>query len=77
MNGERRPHDRRALFLGLRTRRQVAVFMSLFLLVQTVLEYLIARVMTANVPALLAINLTEAAAIMYYFQHVYRLWQED
>ncbi len=77
MNDEREAHRRRPLFLGLRTHRQVAVFMALFLLALTVLEYLVGQVMTVNVPVLLAINLAEAAAIMYYFQHVYRLWRED
>ncbi|HXG42264.1 MAG TPA: hypothetical protein VNL95_06010 [Dehalococcoidia bacterium] len=76
MSSEGERHRRR-LFLGLQGPRQVARFMLAFLLAQTVAEYAIAQAMAANVPLLLLINVLEAAAIVYYFQHVYRLWRED
>jgi hypothetical protein len=77
MSEERHEGQQRPLFLGLKSPRQVAVFMAAFLSAQTVVEYLIGQFLTANVPVLLAINIAEAAAIVYYFQHVYRLWRED
>ncbi len=48
-----------------------------WLTVQTTLEYVVAQAMAVNLPILLLINLLEAASIMYFFQHIYRLWREE
>jgi|GEM_PF-2698736 hypothetical protein len=51
--------------------------MAAWLTVQTIAEYVVAQAMAANLPILLLINLLEAASIMYFFQHIYRLWCEE
>ncbi len=68
---------RRRLLLGLATPEQVTWFMVAWLGVQTVVEYVLAQVLEANLPIMLLINILEAAAIVYFFQHIYRLWRED
>ncbi len=59
-----------------RTRR-VAWTMAAFLLLGTVLEYIIAVNLNQNVPIMVAMNLLEAAAIAIYFMHVSRAWRSD
>ncbi len=71
---EEKPHR---LIFGLVTPEQVTWFMVAWLAVQTAVEYIIAQVLDANLPIMLVINLLEAASIIYFFQHVYRLWRED
>ena len=60
---------------GLGREVRIGWFMALFLAVQTVLEYLLAQVIDANLPIMVAINISEAAAIMVYFMHLPRLWR--
>ncbi len=69
--------ERRRLLFGLATPEQVTWFMVAWLTVQTVVEFVVAQFLDANVPIMLAINLNEAFLIMYFFQHVYRLWREE
>ena len=46
------------------------------LLALTWLEYLVAVVMPSrNLPIMVAMNVADAAAIMYYFMHVTRAWR--
>jgi hypothetical protein len=71
---EQRP---RRLLLGLATPEQVTWFMVAWLGLQTAVEYVLAQVLEANLPIMLVINILEAASIIYFFQHVYRLWRED
>lgn len=57
--------------------RSIAVgwAMALFLVVGTVAEYVLAVTLEANLPIMIAINIAEAVAIMYYFMHVSRVWR--
>jgi hypothetical protein len=56
-----------------RTKR-VGFWMIVFLAVGTIVEYLIAVTVDRNVPIMVAINLAEAAAILWFFMHVRRVW---
>ena len=56
---------------------RVAWTMAAFLLLATVLEYIIAVNVKQNVPIMVAMNLPEAAAIAIYFMHVSRAWRSD
>jgi len=71
---EERP---RRLLFGLATPDQVTWLMVGWLALQTVAEFVISQFVKANVPIMLVINIVEAASIMYFFQHVYRLWREE
>ncbi len=73
----RRPWERRedAPERGLGREVRIGWLMALFLAVQTVLEYVLAQVIDANLPIMVAINISEAAAIMVYFMHLPRLWR--
>jgi caa(3)-type oxidase subunit IV len=47
----------------------------LVLIALTVLEYIVALVMDANLPVMVVMNVVDAGLIMYYFMHVRRLWR--
>jgi hypothetical protein len=59
-----------------RTRR-VGLWMVVFLAVGTILEYVIAVTVDRNVPIMVAINVAEAAAILWFFMHVRRAWHSE
>ncbi len=46
-----------------------------FLVIGTIVEYIIAISLDANLPIMIAINIAEAVAIMVYFMHVSRVWR--
>ena len=57
-----------------RTKR-VGLWMVIFLAVGTVAEYGLAISIDRNLPIMIAINVTEAAAIIWFFMHVRRAWR--
>ncbi len=59
-----------------RTRR-VGLWMVVFLAVGTIMEYAIALTIDRNVPIMVAINVAEAAAILWFFMHVRRAWRSE
>jgi hypothetical protein len=59
-----------------RTKR-VALWMAIFLAVGTVLEYGLAITIDRNLPIMIAINIAEAAAILWFFMHVRRAWRSE
>lgn len=59
-----------------RTRR-VGLWMVIFLAVGTVVEYVLGVVVDKNVPVMVVINVAEAAAILWFFMHVYRAWRGE
>jgi cobalamin biosynthesis protein CobD/CbiB len=67
-------HWRRQADAHARTRR-IAWGMLLFLGVGTVAEYVLAVTIAKNLPIMVAINVAEAAAIIYFFMHITRAWR--
>jgi len=59
-----------------RTKR-VGLWMAVFLAVGTVLEYVLGVTIDRNLPIMLAINIAEAAAILWFFMHVRRAWRSE
>ena len=47
----------------------------LVLIALTVLEYVVALVMDANLPVMVVMNVVDAGLIMYYFMHISRVWR--
>ena len=47
------------------------------LIVLVALEYVIFLVLDTNLPIMVAMNIADAALIMYYFMHVSRIWRRD
>lgn len=52
-----------------------AVFLTLMVL--TIVEYMVALVMSRNLPLMIVMNVTDAGLIMYFFMHVVRLWRHQ
>lgn len=50
-------------------------WMAVFLAVGTAVEYVLAVSISANLPIMIVMNVAEAAAIIWFFMHVYRLWR--
>jgi hypothetical protein len=69
---EKRWQQRRAA--QARTGR-IARWMLTFLAAGTAVEYLLAVSVDANLPVMVAINIAEAAAIIWFFMHVSRAWR--
>ena len=59
-----------------RTKR-IGLRMVIFLAVGTVLEYVLAVSIDRNVPIMIAINVAEAVAILWFFMHVHRAWRSE
>jgi hypothetical protein len=51
--------------------------MAVFLAVGTVLEYVLGVTIDRNLPIMIAINIAEAAAILWFFMHVRRAWRSE
>ncbi len=51
------------------------VFAALIVLVA--LEYVVFLVLDTNLPIMVAMNVADAALIMYYFMHVSRIWRRE
>ena len=49
----------------------------ILLAVLTVVEWLVAVLITANLPLLLVIALAKAGLIVHYFMHIVRLWRRE
>ena len=49
----------------------------LTLLVGVIVEYVVAIYMDRNLPLMIAMNIADAALIIYYFMHVTRLWRRQ
>jgi len=49
------------------------VFLTLLTLV--ILEYVLFLVLDSNLPLMVAMNVADAALIMYFFMHVTRIWR--
>lgn len=60
---------------GMSRAARIGWMMALFLAVQTSVEYILFLVVDSNLPIMVVLNLTEAAAIMIYFMHIPRLWR--
>jgi len=54
---------------------RIGWWMALFLVAGTVVEYVVATSVTSNVLVIMPMNVVEAAGIMWFFMHVYRLWR--
>lgn len=52
-----------------------AVFLTLMAL--TVVEYVVALLVSRNLPLMIVMNLADAGLIVYFFMHVARLWRPD
>lgn len=59
-----------------RTRR-IGLLMVIFLIAGTVLEYITSQVTDTNVPIMVALNVAEAAGILWFFMHVRRAWRSE
>jgi hypothetical protein len=59
-----------------RTKR-VGVWMAAFLAIGTVVEYVLAVTVDRNLPIMVAINVAEAVAILWFFMHVHRAWRSE
>jgi len=59
-----------------RTKR-IGLWMVVFLVVGTIVEYGIAITVSKNLPIMVVINVVEAAAIMWFFMHVARVWRSE
>ncbi len=57
--------------------RRVGLWMAVFLAVGTIVEYVLAISIDRNLPIMVAINVAEAAAILWFFMHVYRAWRSE
>ncbi len=57
-----------------RTKR-IGLWMVISLVVGTIIEYAIAITVSKNLPIMVVINVVEAAAIMWFFMHVARVWR--
>lgn len=57
--------------------RDIAIgwWMAVFLAVGTAVEYVLAVSISANLPIMIVLNVAEAAAIIWFFMHVYRQWR--
>jgi heme/copper-type cytochrome/quinol oxidase subunit 4 len=53
------------------------IWVGLGLAVLTVIEFVISQAMTNGGVFLILIALIKAVVIIYYFMHVYRLWQAE
>ncbi len=51
----------------------VTVFLTLMAL--TIIEYVVSRVLTRNLPVMIVMNIIDAGLIVYFFMHVVRLWR--
>jgi hypothetical protein len=51
--------------------------MAAFLAVGTVVEYVLAVTVDRNLPFMVAINVAEAVAILWFFMHVHRAWRSE
>jgi heme/copper-type cytochrome/quinol oxidase subunit 4 len=51
------------------------VFVALVVLI--LLEYVAFLAMSFNLPLMIAMNVLDAALIMYYFMHVSRIWRRE
>ncbi len=59
-----------------RTKR-IGLWMVISLVVGTIIEYAIAITVSKNLPIMVVINVVEAAAIMWFFMHVARVWRGE
>ena len=59
-----------------RTKR-IGLRMVIFLAVGTILEYVLAVSIDRNLPIMIAINVAEAVAILWFFMHVHRAWRSE
>jgi hypothetical protein len=51
------------------------VFLTLMIL--AIVEYIIFLVLSSNFPLMVAINIADAALIIYFYMHVTRLWRRE
>lgn len=57
--------------------RRIGLLMVIFLIAGTVIEYIVSKVLSTNVPILVALNIAEAAGILWFFMHVRRAWRSE
>ena len=57
--------------------KKTGLWMAVFLAVGTVAEYILAITVEKNLPPMIAINVLEAAAILWFFMHVKRAWRSE
>lgn len=69
--GESGQAGARGLAAGLRT----GWWVFLVLMAVTILEYFVALAVDSNLPIMVVMNIADAALIMWYFMHVYRVWR--
>lgn len=59
-----------------RTKR-IGLLMVIFLIAGTVVEYITSLVLDTNVPIMVALNVAEAAGILWFFMHIRRVWRSE
>lgn len=47
------------------------------LIMLVVLEYVVFLILDSNIPIMVAMNVADAAMIMYFFMHVSRIWRRE
>ncbi len=57
--------------------KRVGLWMAVFLAASTIVEYALAISIDRNLPIMVAINIAEAAAILWFFMHVRRAWRSE